>query len=172
MKQNLRKGVTLLELILVIAIIAILFAAIFVALDPARRLNESRNSRRWTDVGAIANAVAKYRIDNGGTHYTTVDALTPDDYAELGTGTSCTQGTNLAAVCDNSPTGSDACVDLASLGANYLSVIPFDPSTGDAVNTDYYIKVGNDGEIAVGSCGEEGEDAGGLGTAPTIEIIR
>ena len=43
-------GFTLVELIIVIAIIAILAAAIFVAIDPARRLNEARNARRSSDI--------------------------------------------------------------------------------------------------------------------------
>ncbi|MBN1258340.1 prepilin-type N-terminal cleavage/methylation domain-containing protein, partial [Candidatus Peregrinibacteria bacterium] len=43
-----KKAFTLLELIIVIAVIAILAAAIFVAVDPARRLHEARNARRWS----------------------------------------------------------------------------------------------------------------------------
>ena len=37
-------GFTMVELIIVIAIIAILAAGIFVAIDPAKRLHEARNS--------------------------------------------------------------------------------------------------------------------------------
>ena len=44
------KGFTLIELLVVIAIIATLAVLVYVALDPVRRFQESRNSRRWTDV--------------------------------------------------------------------------------------------------------------------------
>ena len=47
------KGFTLLELLIVIAVLAVLAGVLFVALNPASRLEDSRNAKRWTDVNAI-----------------------------------------------------------------------------------------------------------------------
>ncbi len=60
------KGFTLIELLVVIAIIAILATVVFVALDPATRFADSRNSRRWNDVNSILTAVHQCIVDNEG----------------------------------------------------------------------------------------------------------
>ena len=41
-----KKGFTLIEILVVIAIIAILAVVVFVALNPAQRIKDSKNSRR------------------------------------------------------------------------------------------------------------------------------
>lgn len=161
-----KKGFTLIELIIVIAIIAILAAAIFVAVDPARRLNEARNARRRSDVAAILNAVVTYMTDNNGTHYSTVAALTGGNYYTIGTcatggDTGCTAKTTQA-----------ACVDLSAIGTNYLGAVPTDPRTGTAAKTDYYLMKGASGGLTVGACDPEGEGSGGTGAAPAITLTR
>src|SRR3990167_4508532 len=60
------KGFTLIELLVVIAIIATLAVVVFVALDPARRFREARDSTRWTDVNSILTAFHSYIVDNNG----------------------------------------------------------------------------------------------------------
>lgn len=173
-----RSGFTLIELIIVIAIIAILAAAIFVAIDPARRFNESRNSRRWSDITTILESVKKYQVDNGGTHYTTIDAITDDSFVRIGTTTNddglCAEEVSAAAVCSNAVSGAGTadCVDLSSIGANYLATVPTDPSAGTDADTGYYLFKGASGEITVGSCNEEGTGAGGADAAPEIELTR
>ncbi len=82
---------TLIELIIVIAIIAILAAAIFVAVDPARRLNQSRNSRRSTDIATMLQAIIQYQVDNSGDHIATINALPLSDTAYYMIGT-CEDG--------------------------------------------------------------------------------
>jgi prepilin-type N-terminal cleavage/methylation domain-containing protein len=54
-----RRAFTLIELIIVVAIIAILLAATFMLLDPVRRLNQARNTARRADAAAIAGAVSQ-----------------------------------------------------------------------------------------------------------------
>ncbi|MFH1012478.1 MAG: prepilin-type N-terminal cleavage/methylation domain-containing protein [Candidatus Peregrinibacteria bacterium] len=160
------KGFTLIELIIVIAIIAILAAAIFVAIDPARRLNEARNARRNSDITTILDAVVKYQVDNEGTHYSTVAALTNAKFYTIGT---CADGGN--AGCTAKVTEA-ACVYLSGIGSDYLGAIPRDPKSGTAAKTDYYLMKAATGAITIGACDPEGEGSGGAGAAPAIELIR
>jgi len=64
--SSLKKGFTLIELLIVITIIAILAAVVFVAIDPAKRFTEARNSVRWSEVKSIADAILQYEVDNDG----------------------------------------------------------------------------------------------------------
>ncbi|PIQ77521.1 hypothetical protein COV82_04115 [Candidatus Peregrinibacteria bacterium CG11_big_fil_rev_8_21_14_0_20_46_8] len=159
-------GFTMVELIIVIAIIAILAAVIFVAVDPARRLHEARNARRSSDVQTILDAVVKYQVDNDGAHYSTVATATAGSYYVIGTA-----GSGCDTTC-GAQTTQAACLNLSALPANYLSAVPTDPNGGTAANTDYYISRSATNNITVGACDPEGEDAGGTGTAPTIEVSR
>jgi prepilin-type N-terminal cleavage/methylation domain-containing protein len=61
-----RSGFTLIELLIVIAIIAILASIIYVAVDPARRIQEARDAQRWSSVNSILNAYLKYTVDSSG----------------------------------------------------------------------------------------------------------
>ena len=52
-----KKGFTLIELIIVVAIIALLAAATFVAVNPAKRIGEANDAQRWSDITAIAYVI-------------------------------------------------------------------------------------------------------------------
>ncbi|MDD5251742.1 MAG: type II secretion system protein [Patescibacteria group bacterium] len=58
------KGFTLIELLIVIGIIGFLAAAILVAVDPVRRVQEARNAKRWSEVNAILNAMLTKQVDD------------------------------------------------------------------------------------------------------------
>lgn len=165
MKLKIKKGFTLVELIIVIAIIAILAGAIFVAIDPARRLHEARNARRSSDIATIVDAVKKYQADNSGTHYSELADADEDVYYAIGTNGDLCSG--CAAV-----GGITECIDLEDMGTNYLAVVPFDPLDGNEDNTQYYILKDESGAIMVGSCSAEGEGPGGTGTPPEIRVTR
>lgn len=60
MAQSLKKGFTLLELLIVISIIAILSVALVMVLNPAEILKKSRDSQRIADLNTIKTALGVY----------------------------------------------------------------------------------------------------------------
>lgn len=139
------------ELLIVIAVIIVLAAAVFVALNPAKRFQDSRNARRASDVAAIVSALKTDQIDNGGSYVASVAALTAGSNYVIGTNaagcnTGCTAVTTEA-----------ACADLTALVTEaYLGSVPYDPSSGSAAFTDYYITRNASGTLTVGACDAEG----------------
>ena len=51
-----KKGFTLIEVLLVVAIIAILAGIVILAVNPAKQLADTRNAQRRADVNTIINA--------------------------------------------------------------------------------------------------------------------
>ncbi len=162
-----RKSFTLVELIIVIAIVAVLAGAIFVAIDPARRLHEVRNARRQSDVNTILDAVKKYQVDNEGEHYDEVNDAYELEYSVIG------EDALLCSYdCTAVPAVSSDCVDLTDIGSEYMAVVPVDPKTGDQEYSGYYLYKHENSAITIGSCDPEGEAAGGGGTPPDIKVTR
>lgn len=118
MKRN-EKGFTLVEILVVIAILAILAGAVFFALNPTQMFRDARNTRRRQDVDAVAAAVRQYVLRD----------LQGDPLAIQ---TTC----GLAAlpevdVTDADPIGAaegGAITDLATCLADYIAVMPTAPS--------------------------------------------
>jgi prepilin-type N-terminal cleavage/methylation domain-containing protein len=157
-KNKLQKGFTLIELLIVITIIATLAVTVFVALNPAQRLKDSKDARRTSDVDTILTAIHAYIVDSGG--------LYP---AGLANNTAEIQISNAAAASGcaltNPPTkcavGSNACVALgtATTLGKYLKSIPVDPiggTTYTAANTGYTVQVDGNGIVTVKACATEG----------------
>lgn len=162
-----RKGFTLIELIIVVAIIAIIAATIFVAIDPAKQLHAARNSTRWADVTSILEGVKKYQFEHDGA-LPAIDSI-PGSVQLIGSNI----GGCGALSCGLHPVVGTACgVDLAGALRPYMKKIPSDPSTGTDRNSRYYINKDEYGLISVGACDSEGEEAGGTGTPPDIELTR
>jgi prepilin-type N-terminal cleavage/methylation domain-containing protein len=155
---NKTKGFTLLEILLVVAAIAILAGIVILALNPTKQLGDTRNAQRRSDVNTILNGVYQYAIDNSGSFPTNIDSVTTSAQvlgtAGSGCDTTCTATTTVA-----------ACADITSdLVSTYLVGIPSDPSDGSVTNTDYYIDKDVNGRITVGSCDAE--------QSAVIEITR
>ncbi|MDB5181668.1 MAG: hypothetical protein JWP13_431 [Candidatus Saccharibacteria bacterium] len=108
--QHNQRGFTLLEVLLVVAIIAILAGIVIIAINPNKQLGDSRNSQRQADVATILNAVYQYSLDNNGTIPASITA-TPTELCTT-TGAPCT-----------------GLVDLGVITASekYLTSIPKDP---------------------------------------------
>ncbi len=159
---------TLIELLLVVAIIAILSSLILVAFKPLQRFEDSRNAKRWSDVNALLNAIKLYQIDHGGEYYPTIASMTPNTYYQIGDAT-----TGCDTPCYNPPVIlQPTCVDLWGLvDDGYIADIPYDPNAEGAswATTGYYVYKYNSGQILVGACYEE---QGSNSTIQPIEVSR
>lgn len=142
-----KKGFTLVELLIVIAVIAILAAVAYVAIDPAKRIADANDAQRWGDVSAVLEATMEYIVDNQGDFPNESD-WTAGTYYVLGTATGTCNTT-----CTAESTYAD-CLDLSDL-ANHIASIPFDPKTGDSLNTDYYAHRSTGGIVTIGACDPE-----------------
>lgn len=66
MKDKSLRAFTLIELLIVIAIIAILGAALILVLNPVELMAQARDSQRITDTGSVNDSVRLYSMDNSG----------------------------------------------------------------------------------------------------------
>lgn len=130
MKNNRNiQGFTLLEILLVVAIIAILSAIVIVALNPSKMLANARNVERKSDLKQINSALQQYYIDHREYPITLSD--TPNEICYTGSNASSTEITdycNLAGL-----------VNLSVLVPVYLPAIPKDPQASVSGNTGYHI---------------------------------
>ncbi len=139
-KVSVRKGFTLLEILLVVAAIAILAGIVIVAINPTKQLGEARNAQRRADVNTILNGVYQYAIDNNGT--------LPASITQSAT---CDNGATKL-ICKGLQGGTCATgTALPELTANekYLTAIPNDPNGVTTEGTGYYIVKSANGRITV-----------------------
>lgn len=125
------KGFTLIEILLVIALIAVLAAIVIIAINPGRQLAQGNNSQRRSDVNTILNAVYQYSTDNNGT---LPSSITTTDTEICKTGGTCT-----------------GLIDLSVLTLNekYVVSIPQDPQCTSANGVCYNIVKTANGRITV-----------------------
>ncbi|HEY4516791.1 MAG TPA: prepilin-type N-terminal cleavage/methylation domain-containing protein [Candidatus Paceibacterota bacterium] len=102
------KGFTLIEVLVVIAIIAILAAIVLVAINPAQRFRDARNSQRRANVESILSAIQQNMVDHNGITTCTLPA---------------------AATVIRSTAGG---ADLSACLSVYLAILPVDPSAAAA----------------------------------------
>lgn len=110
-----KRGFTLLEILLVVAAIAILAGIVIVAINPARQLADTRDAERHSDVEAISSAIAQFELKTGNT-------------PSLQAGTACIAGFTdsrygicaVGTVCGG--------VELSALVPDYIASIPVDPT--------------------------------------------
>jgi type IV pilus assembly protein PilA len=109
-KQQRQAGFTLLEVLLVVAIIAILAGIVIIAINPGKNLGDTRNSQRSADVNTIINGTYQYSLDNNGS-------------LPAGITTTATE------ICATGAASCTGLVDLSALTASgkYVVSIPKDP---------------------------------------------
>ncbi|MEK7607281.1 MAG: type II secretion system protein [Patescibacteria group bacterium] len=125
------KGFTLLEILLVVAAIAILAGIVILAINPNKQLGDTRNAQRRADVNTILNAVYQYTIDNSGT----LPSLITTTQTEI---------------CKTSATCTGL-IDLSVLTTleEYLVTMPADPTGSSTNGAGYEIKKSANGRITV-----------------------
>ena len=148
------KGFTLIELLIVIAILAILAAIIFVAVDPAQRIQDARDANRWSSVNSVLNAYLNYVVDNRG-HHTNISGLTAGTAYMISDGSAGTAGATCAAATTANR------VNMQFLVDQYIADIPVDPDTTSygAADAGYYLIRSANNRITVGACAPEGSGA-------------
>lgn len=137
------KGFTLIEILLVIGIIAVLATVVIVALDPATRFADARDSRRLSDIQSILSAAQQYLVDNQGTLPSGIDTF------ERQIGTAVNVCEVEGDICTINASG---CLDLGGALARYLKSIPYDPGDGSAARTRYSIRVDENNIVTVTAC--------------------
>ena len=134
-----KKGFTLLEVLLVVAAIAILAGIVILAINPNKQIGETRNDKRRSDVNTILNAAYQYSIDNRGN----LPAAIPEE-TECGT-----VATN--EICKGDTADCTDLVDLSVLTANgkYVVSIPADPTGSSTNGTGYFIRKDSNGRVNI-----------------------
>jgi prepilin-type N-terminal cleavage/methylation domain-containing protein len=147
-----RAGFTLVELLIVIAILAVLAAAVVIVLNPAELLAQARDSQRITDLKTLKDSVDIFIVDNPSTSLGTANRV----YISLpDTASNCP---NLTASLPALPTGWEyVCATTANLrntdgtgwvplnlgsifGGTPIPYLPIDPSN-DLASGRYYTYV-------------------------------
>ncbi len=159
-----KKGFTFIELIVILAIVGLLVAFVFVALNPTDRLEQAHDAVRQTDVEKILSALEAYQADHEGSDLPTVSALENENVYMIVDGAMAVGCDDQNAACDTSVTDDTACVDLGELADTYLSVVPVSPSghvtwdhgsvDGDT-GTGYTLQTQEGGVIHIRACESE-----------------
>lgn len=116
------KGFSLIEILVVVALIVILATITIVAINPAKNFRDTRNAQRSADVMQILNAVTQYTSEEGNS-LSLLGTIPACPASGPGTGVIGTGGIDLG----------------ATLVDEYLVAIPTDPSTGTDADTGYTI---------------------------------
>lgn len=124
MKNN---GFTIIEVLITIALIAVIGGTILYFLNPADQYAQARNTERQTHVNTIAQAVREWLTDNRGSIATACPSgPLPTSTTQIGNGSG---NYNL-----------EPClIPTSTLLTHYLTVMPLDPSSGTSTATGYYL---------------------------------
>lgn len=131
--SKINSGFTLLEILLVVAAIAILAGIVIIAINPGKQLGVTRNATRESDVGVIVNAIYQYSVDNNGLFPANLDA----NLKMIGTDTS---NCNVACGSDSLSGGSSSTstqtnsVSVADANSSAFALGTLAGTTYDSVN--------------------------------------
>ncbi len=114
MRKSAHRGFTLLEILIVVALIAILVGIVIAALNPGRQFANARNSTRWSHLQTIMSAISSNMAENNGSF-------------------TCASGSLPASATNMSSDSAGGDYDIAPcLVTEYISSMPYDPSASGA----------------------------------------
>lgn len=146
-----KKGFTLIEILLVVALLTILLSIVIIAINPARQFSQANDAQRRNDINALLNSMNQYQNDHRGS----LPGYIPSTSTVM-LGTGSVSGCGGVSCAGTSTQG--ACLDLTSyLVPTYIVGIPVDPTVGLASTTYYAVtKTSAEGNrITVSACGAE-----------------
>lgn len=143
-RNIIKKGFTLLEILLVVGIISILAGIVIVAINPGRQIAMARNTERKSDLKQINSALQQYYIDNRGYPDGIGEELV--DICDTGANASSTEMTDLCAEA--------GLVNLSVLVPTYITAIPKDPQVSTTTSAGYKIKRHSSGKIGLSASAE------------------
>lgn len=129
-------GFTLVEILVVLAIVGILAGIVVVAINPAKQFRSANDAKRKTDLNKIANAVFQYAVDFKGQFPRDIT----NAFQEV-----CLSG-NSSSTCGNALTSLDS---VATLNGPYIKSLSEDPlpqasrnsAANNVIGTGYRIRL-------------------------------
>jgi general secretion pathway protein G/type IV pilus assembly protein PilA len=153
LSKNKKRGFTLLELLIVIAILALLTSIIVITLNPAELLRKSRDTQRIADIASIRTALNIYIVDNTSPDLDGASSCTSNRFYSLnGTTYSIGSAAGKTAVLVAGTTFRDVDgtgwipVNLTTISSGApLSVLPVDPTNSPSTSPVLYYTYECDG---------------------------
>lgn len=122
-KSSARNGFSLIEALLVIAIISMLTTTSLFYLKPMDNMSKAKDSQRRTDVQTILNAIHQYALDHRGNFPVCIDDL----FRNICAGKDCS--------------GVSQSCNLYPIVGKYIVAIPVDPGGPDGNDSNYDVQM-------------------------------
>jgi type II secretory pathway pseudopilin PulG len=155
--QN-KKGFSMAQLIITVAVIAVLSASVLLWVDPLARIGTAKNKKRSQNIGILAAAIADYAGEHKGA-LPVLGAVTTDKKVLC----SSQGGSNLS--CDGD---SQLCLIVDSEFLNYIGQLPRDPDKTSNADSGYYLQKDANGNLVVGAC--ETYDSETITNLPNLKV--